>query len=65
MGIVLGQELTRKGLLLGALILGVVAAGCGDSTPGVTNDPPPKGGPPKSDRHPPGLTQSQLNDSRR
>ncbi|HLV79135.1 MAG TPA: hypothetical protein VKT32_02605 [Chthonomonadaceae bacterium] len=35
------------------LVLGFLA-GCGPSGPGLTDKPPPKGGPPRNTRKPPG-----------
>lgn len=40
--------LTALGLLAGLL------GGCSPSGPGLTNNPPPKGGPPANTRRPPG-----------
>jgi hypothetical protein len=44
-----------------AIILSSIAAGCSSTIVGETNKLPPKGGPKGSDRHPPGLTQEEIN----
>lgn len=50
--------------ILLALLCVATVVGCSDPTPGATDAPPPVGGPPKSDRHPPGLTEGEKSSQR-
>ena len=41
-------------LLAAAFAASLLSLGCQSDTPGITNKPPPKGGPPANSRRPPG-----------
>ncbi len=47
----------RVGVLL--LFFLTFLMGCGEPNPGVKDAPPPKGGPPQQERHPPGLPKGE------
>jgi hypothetical protein len=49
----------RSFFALLALAAAFSAVGC-DETPGVKDQGPPAGGPPKQERHPPGLNKDDL-----
>lgn len=55
-----GSKRFGRRLALFALACGfcVTGFGCKDPNPGITDKPPPKGGPPKNSRKPPGEVNS-------
>lgn len=60
-GTILESKLMIRRLVAGWLVLtvAIVVAGC-DDTPGVKDQAPPSGGPPKQERHPPGMKAEDL-----